>query len=238
MQTFIELNGLSCCVTHAEPFAAWSELRGRLAMLLLSLKNPAFTPELVQWFVELTAPQFDQAVISVVDTPYYHNLRAQYPHEDDKLIQRRQLDIDTLSFEKQRMVQRIINRVQTHQVSLIPWRVLEYVTPRWIREELDMAFAQRGAFYRNIIEQVKRIRDVSSNPEILERYAQFLLAEIPVILMLYYQGAGVVDMYPGANFFLYQMLESGELRAELPRSTEFVQAGTPLIYVEIPMSHG
>lgn len=233
MQSQILFHGRPCVFTHHTPLPAQEMLGQRFATLFLSLKNPDFTPKLVTWFIDMGKQVFTQAMICVVDTPYRFNLLADAGGIEDDTVIAQQKHLDQLALERRRMIQRCLNRADWPDVHLVPWSVLDRMPPRWMRAEVQAAFAAQGTFYTLVLDQIRAIRRVPNDSRSQERYAQFLLAEIPVLLLTYYGSTGVVDVYPGPNFGLYTTLEEGLLTHELPQISAFVQAGSPLISVEV-----
>lgn len=233
MQTQLLFHGRLCVFTHRTPLPAPEALGHHFATLLLSLKNPDFTPELVTWFIDMSKHVFTEAMICVVDTPYRFNLLADAGGIETDMVITKQKHLDQLALERRRMIQRCLNRADWPSVHLVPWSVLDRMTPRWMRTEVQAAFAAQGAFYTLVLDQIRAIRRVPNDHQSLERYAQFLLAEIPVLLLTYYGSTGVVDVYPGPNFELYTALEEGLFTHELPQISAFVQAGSSLISVAV-----
>ena len=73
---------------------------------------------------------------------------------------------------------------------------------------------------------------------LLERYAQFLIEETPVILYCYYMfSGGVVDVYPGKIADYFWRIERGDYAEELPQTTALATTHPGLIYVDFRQTH-
>jgi hypothetical protein len=217
-------------ITTADAFSNWHQRKH--FYLFVSLKNRRFTDSLLDWFVHVCAEYRVQGYISVVDSPYLLNERAKLGR---KLSEAEVSRIFQMASERYRQINRILRRRSSNSyIRLIKWEDLTSKTPARLKEEVLRAFGAKKRFYTAILEQTRQMKPRLTTIDSLERYAQFVLAELPILLYVYYATSdGVVDFYPGENFHFYEEVEQGTFEDELPETTAFIRQGQPLVYVHV-----
>lgn len=204
----------------------------RTAWLMISVKNPAFSNRLVNGFCRLVGEiGFRQGCVTIVDTPYMANIRAnqhdaaQAGAEIEKL---RRIGVEQLA-----RCQKVLRRHPACNIALRPWAGLEETIPQWIRAEVHDAFHAPGRFRVDVLARTR----LAVPPEVpdarLPQFAQFLVEELPVLLALYYLEPGsIVDVYPGENPALLWNIERGLYADELPGITALARASDGLVYLD------
>lgn len=231
----LNIIGAKCYVSSNDELFQPNNWHSRLAYLFISLKNPLFDWKLISWFINVCDKFFDRGFICVVDEPYYHNLVADYgpspvpPESIDKLHK--------LTFQKQRKAQKALNRNADFKVQLAPWSLLSSYTPQWMKKEVQIAFQMKGLLYSLVLHQVALSRSLPHKEDVLERYAGFVLNELPILIYAYYTySQGVVDFYPGENSKIYTAIEQNRLSVELPQITQFMHLSKPYVHVNVQVN--
>jgi hypothetical protein len=210
---------------------ALADLRDKSGFLMISVKNPLFTRKLVDRYCRFSIEHLDAGLITIVDLPYIRNILASF---EDPEARRREIEkLESISGEIRRLVEKVLTGYPSSNVSVVSWNSLVEETPRWLQEEIRAGFRVGGKFYGDIMAQTKKVIRVPGNERNLERFAEFLLEETPVILHLYYlYEARVVDFYPGppADYFL--KLEEGLYADELPEISRIAGKHAGMIYVD------
>jgi hypothetical protein len=205
------------------------DVEGRKAWIFISIKNRGFSRSYINRFIDMCEDAGIEGCICPVDTPYRYNAMAELkcddlpPEEADK--------IDRLSADITRMAQKAINGKCTERVSLVKWSDLEAQTPPVYREELTRAF-ENGTRIREILrDHVCSIKPVESEED-FERYAQFFLCEVPVLMYAYYSDGATMDIYPGPQPRFFWQIELGHFEQELPQLTAMTRGTRSMLYLD------
>ncbi len=223
----IEMDGLSCSLTGPR---LMGEFKDRLFCLFISIKNRKFTRDYINWFVGVCDRNNYRGLICAVDEPYLYNRMAELgvdilPEDETRKIYR-------LSKEVTRKAEKVVRGTLSKNVSLSEWAIISHSTPAWMKEETFVAYQQKGAFWAHIRNHISLIKNNVDDAS-LDRYARFFLCELPVLVYSYYRlESGVVDVYPGPNADIFQMIEQGVFEDELPRMTAYAHSGCPLAYLD------
>lgn len=204
----------------------------RSAWLMISVKNPAFSNRLVDGFCRLVADVgFRQAYVTIVDTPYIANIRA---NQHDAAFAAAEIEkLQRISAEQLARCERVLRRHPASDISLRPWAELERTIPQWMRDEVHTAFHTPTRFRSDVLARTRLAVPGEVPDERLAQFAQFLVEELPVLTGLYYLDRGsIVDVYPGENPELIWNVERGTYARELPRITALAQASEGLAYVD------
>ncbi len=171
-------------------------------------------------------------VVYVVDEPYIYNRQAELGMESLPLAETQKLE--RISWEVHQKAQNVIQGQGSNRVRVDTWQSLGQRTPAWMKAEVRNAFTQRRDFYHQVFQEVVAIKGSCSNKTQLERFAEFFLCEVPILVYAYYADPqGIVDVYPGHNASILWQIEQGLWRAELPQTTEFALAGPELVYLDV-----
>jgi hypothetical protein len=199
--------------------------------LFVSLKNHQFTNELLAWYAEVCSQYTVKGYISVVDQPYLLNEIARYGRP---LLEKEKARIFKISEERKRQVKRIIQKTSDVAIKLVSWEFLVQQTPVILQKEIAAAFSQKHHFYEAVMAYTQSVKSFYQSQDQLEKYAQFVLAELPVLINVYYTPkTGVVDFYPGENFPFFIDIEQGAFKEEIPETTAFIQESRPLVFVHV-----
>jgi ribosomal protein S18 acetylase RimI-like enzyme len=208
-----------------------SELRARSGLLAISVKNPRFSNALVAAFCRAARERFAGGVVTVVDRPYERNVAAGSGTPDEQ-----QREIETLrrvAAETRARVGRIVAK-HGSAVSIKAWDDLTAETPPWLTQAIRAAWERRGRFHAGLLAQSRAILPNEPAPEELERYAEFLLEELPVLLHLYYfRDREVVDVYPGPNPPVFWGIEAGAYADEMPELAHRLSPRGGLVYAHV-----
>lgn len=203
---------------------------GRLFCMFISIKNRDFTRDYIQWFVNACDEGGYQGLIASVDEPYIYNRMAELG--TDSLPDHESARIYQVSKETTRKAEKVIRGARSNNVTLTNWAALSSLTPAWMKEEVITAYQQQGAFWLYIREFVAEIKNHQCDAG-LDRYVQFFLCELPVLIHHYYHPeSGIVDVYPGPNPEIFLMIEQGVFKDELPRMSAFASTGYPVFYLD------
>lgn len=208
------------------------DLRQKPGFLMISVKNKSFSNQLIESYFDFAESHLTKSFITIVDTPYFHNIIARNYDEETKQAEIKKLE--RISDENHRRVTRLLKKREPHNIKLISWTELERQTPQWLHEEVSLAFNYRGQFYQDIVNRTSEVIPQEAIEETqLEAYSQFLLEEIPILCNQYYlQKNNIVDVYPGENPDLFWRIEAGYYSDELPRLSKAAMQGSGLIYVD------
>ncbi len=209
------------------------ELKDKTGFMMISVKNKSFSNRIIEQFCDFSDAHLNKSHITIVDTPYINNI---YATHDEEGLQQREIDkLRTISEQSHRRIERILGKRKCSNISLISWRELEQKTPNWMIDEVDHAFAQRGRLHRDILARTRQVLPLCMDDEQLEKYAQFMVQEIPTLCYLYYlfdKKTQVVDVYPGEQPDFLWDIESGHYADELPRISEITHHHSGLIYLD------
>jgi hypothetical protein len=195
--------------------AGLADLQGKSVYLMVSVKNPNFSARLINAFCDLVETHLGRGEVILVDIPYASTISA---IEADETVRRRELeDLHRVTGEKRRFVERILAK----RATLLPMysfdQVKREVAPSLLHE-VRGAFEIEGRFRRAILDRSREVAPPTIPDALLPRFAEFLVAEIPVLCSLYYARGepGVVDVYPGEILQIIWDIERGRYADELP----------------------
>jgi len=208
-----------------------ADLATRKGMLGVSVKNSRFTNALISAFARICSDCLAQGLVTIVDRPYERNISAagRGPHWEHAEITK----LRRIAAETHVRVTRMLTKERAGKIQLLDWSVLSEMTPAWLVDEIRSGWDRRGLFYEDVLSETAA---VIQNMEKfgLERYAEFILAELPVLLQLYYfSREQLVDFYPGPPPMLFWKLESGAYAEELPELMRQLVPREGLIYAHI-----
>ncbi len=205
------------------------DLSGREAWMFISIKNRAFDRAYVNRFIEMCEVLGIQGHVCPVDGPYHYNRMAELGRDD--LPGEEALKIERLTSDISRMVQKALNGSRTTRVDLVRWCDLEAETPPLYRSELTAAFNAGTAIRDAIFEQVGSVKELKDE-RTFERFAEFFLCEVPVLMYAYYSKGPTIDVYPGPQPKLLWTIELGLVENELPRLTALTRRGRAMLYLD------
>ncbi len=190
------------------------DLASRWGLLAVSIKNPRFSNALISEFVRFCSHSLAQGIVTVVDRPYERNLSAA-GHSSAR--ERAEIEkLRRIAEETRVRVTRILTGEGSGKIRLIGWDSMAEMTPVWLFDEIRAGWNRRGTFYADVLAQTQTVIQCTEQ-RMLERYAEFILEELPVLLHLYYfRHEQLVDFYPGPMPMLFWNLESGAYSKELP----------------------
>lgn len=205
------------------------DLSGRNGWMFISIKNRSFDRAYVKRFIEMCESLGVDGHICPVDMPYHYNRMAELGRDD--LPEEEALKIEQLSSDISRMVQKALNGLRTKRVDLVRWRDIEAETPSLYRAELTCAFNARTSIRDAIFEQVSSVKRLE-NERMFERFAEFFLCEVPVLLHAYYGNGPTFDIYPGPQPKLIWNIELGLFETELPHLTALTRKDRAMLYLD------
>ena len=164
-----------------------------------------------------------------VDDPYRYNSMAEL--KTDVLPEEEAAKIERLSSDITRMVQKAINGKLTKQVDIVKWRDLEDATPKAYRAELTKAFKEGTSIRDHLYDHISSVKPLDSDED-FERFAEFFLCEVPVLLNTYYSSGPTMDIYPGPQPKFFWQIELGEFEDELPLLTALTRKGRSMLYLD------
>ncbi len=205
------------------------DLSGREAWIFISIKNRAFNRPYVNWFIDLCEENDMIGHICRVDDPYRFNRMAEMGC--DELPEEEVLKIERLSSDIGRMAQKAINGKRTDRVDIVMWRDIADDMPVAYYDEIKAAFDNQTLVREVLRQHVCSVKEIDCE-EIFERYAQFFLCEVPILLHAYYRETPVLDIYPGPQPDFFWQIEMGLFANELPLLTELVKRGRSMLYLE------
>ena len=205
------------------------DLRGRDAWIFISIKNRSFNRPYIDRFIDMCDAFELRGHVCPVDDPYRYNRMAELGRDD--LPEEEVAKIQRLSGDIARMVQKAINGKRARHVDLVRWCDLEAETPPVYRAELTAAFTARTRIREILFEHVSSVKSIDSE-RTFERYAEFFLCEVPVLIHAYYGKGPTMDIYPGPQPKFFWQIELGLFEAELPRLTALTRAARSLLYLD------
>lgn len=220
------LPGLGGVLTAREPDF---DVAGRVAWVFISIKNRSFNRAYINQFIDLCDKIGIEGRVCAVDRPYLFNAMAEL--EVDSLPEPEAAKIDTLSSNFQRMVEKALRGKKSERVKLVQWAELERETPQVYRDELAKAFYGGTRVRQLFYDHVSSVKPISSERQ-FERFAEFFLCEVPVLLHAYYAYGPTMDIYPGPQPAFFWQIELGEFAQELPELTALTQRGRPMLFLD------
>ncbi|MBT8472112.1 MAG: hypothetical protein HKN14_00865 [Marinicaulis sp.] len=205
------------------------DLEGRDAWLFVSIKNRSFNRPYIMKFIDLCDGLGLKGHVCPVDDPYRYNRMAELKRDD--LPEEEVAKIARTSADIARMVEKAINGKRTEQVDIVKWCDLEEATPKIYREELTAAFKKGGQVRDFLYEHVSSVKPLEDDKD-FERFAEFFLCEVPVLLYAYYSNGPTLDIYPGPQPKFFWQIELGHFEDELPKLTELTKEGRSLLYLD------
>lgn len=205
------------------------DLRGRDAWIFISIKNRGFNRPYINRFIDLCEELDLNGHVCPVDDPYRYNSMAELKRDD--LPQEEVDKIERLSTDISRMVEKAIRGKCTKRVDLVKWRDLEAATPSIYREELTRAFRQKTRIRNMLHEHVTSVKTCDTERD-FERYAEFFLCEVPVLMHTYYAHGPTLDIYPGPQPKFFWQIELGHFEKELPQLTALTRAERAFLYLD------
>ena len=208
------------------------DLQGREAWLFISIKNRRFTKSYIAWFVRFCEEHGLEGHVSPVDNPYLFNRMAELGLDDlDDLPSAEAAKIGQLSSETARKAQKAINGHLSKRVDIVSWGDIETETPRVLLDEMRAAFDARTPVRDALHRHISSVKPVACERS-FERYAEFFLREVPVLLHAYYRCGGTLDVYPGSQPDFFWEIETGRYARELPKLTALTKSGRSMLYME------
>jgi len=205
------------------------DIAGRIAWVFISIKNRSFNRAYINQFIDMCEKVGIDGRVCAVDTPYLYNVMAE--HGLDHLPEAEAAKIETLSTNFQRMVEKALRGKQSSRVTLVQWPELEAETPQIYKDELASAFhggsRVRDLFYDHV-SSVKPIEDERQ----FERFAEFFLCEVPVLMHAYYSFGPTMDIYTGPQPAFFWQIEMGEFAEELPELTALTRRCRPMMFLD------
>lgn len=205
------------------------DLKGRDAWIFISIKNRGFNRPYIDRFIDMCDGLGLTGHVCAVDDPYRYNSMAELKCDD--LPEAEAAKIERLSTDITRMVQKAINGKRTTQVDIVKWRDLESATPAKYREELTRAFHNGGQIREILYDHVSSVKPIETERD-FERFAEFFLCEVPVLINAYYSNGPTIDIYPGPQPKFFWQIEMGLFADELPELTALTQAGRSMLYLD------
>jgi tRNA-dependent cyclodipeptide synthase len=233
--TYHEVDGLRLAISaRSAPFGT-NDLAGRTGHMMISIKNRVFNARLIDAFCGFAGRHLARAHVTVVDTPYLHNVAAIYADPAER--ERKAASVFTLADERVRQVRKLLARHDPKKISLHSWNDLAAAVPQWLTDEIKTAFNRRGRFRAALTEQCRRMVNGYASAGDPDAFELFLLEETPVLLYAYYLfHDGIVDFYPGVIGDYFWEIEQGVFSDELPRTTELARRHPGLVYVELGLA--
>ncbi len=205
------------------------DLSGREAWVFISIKNRGFNRPYIDRFIDLCDRSDIIGHVCPVDDPYRYNSMAEL--ERDDLPEEEAAKIERLSTDITRMVQKAINGKRTQNVDIVKWCDLERNTPKKYRAELTAAFHDRTIIRDILYDHINSVKQTNCERS-FERYAEFFLCEVPVLLHTYYRNVPTMDIYPGPQPNFFWQIEMGHFEQELPELTALTTAGRSMLYLD------
>jgi hypothetical protein len=205
------------------------DLVGRDAWLFISIKNRRFNRIYLNWFIDFCDEVGLSGHICPVDTPYRYNRMAEMGR--DYLQEGEEARIVQRSNEIVSMAKKGINGKRSNLVDIVRWAELESATPEVYLNELREAFYSGSRLRDMLFEHIACVKELNSE-KTFERYAEFFLSEVPVLMQTYYGQGSVLDVYPGPQAEFLWSLELGEFKDELPELSKLAHSGESLLYFE------
>ena len=205
------------------------DLEGRDAWIFISIKNRGFNRPYIDRFIDMCDRFGLNGHVCPVDDPYRYNSMAEL--KCDTLPEAEAAKIERLSSDIARMVQKAINGKRTSQVDIVKWRDLEDATPPKYRAELTAAFHDRTRIRDILYDHVNSVKPIDSERD-FERYAEFFLCEVPVLMYAYYSNGPTLDIYPGPQPKFFWQIEMGLFAKELPELTALTKGGRSMLYLD------
>lgn len=205
------------------------DLQGRDAWIFISIKNRGFNRSYIDRFIDMCDGLGLNGHVCAVDDPYRYNSMAELKRDD--LPEEEAAKIERLSSDITRMVQKAINGKRTTQVDIVKWRELEANTPPEYRAELTAAFQNGGRIREILYDHISSVKPIETEQD-FERFAEFFLCEVPVLIYAYYCNGPTIDIYPGPQPRFFWQIELGLFADELPRLTALTKAGRSMLYLD------
>ena len=228
----IERPDVRLTVSRLGNSATLADLDGKRGYLMVSVKNSSFTVAVVDTFCDLVESHLSASEIILFDTPYAAPILT---GEADGPARQRKLDnLRKAASDRRRFLETILARREV-SIPIRGFDEVEAEVPPALRHEVRQAFESSGRFRQALLARSRAVIPPSVPDELLPRYAEFLVSEIPVLCHLYYAGGqpGVVDVYPGENPQLFWDIERGRFADELPLTTALAKRSPGLIYVDV-----
>ena len=205
------------------------DLQGRDAWIFISIKNRGFNRPYINRFIDMCVAQGINGHVCPVDDPYRFNSMAELRRDD--MPPEETAKIERLSADITRMVQKAINGKCTKQVDIVKWADIERDTPSIYHEELSAAFHGRTRIRDILYDHISSVKHLETERD-FERFAEFFLCEVPVLLHAYYSRGPTLDIYPGPQPNFFWQIEMGLFKKELPALTELTRAGRSMLYLD------
>jgi len=205
------------------------DLKGRDAWIFISIKNRGFNRPYIDRFIDMCDGLGLNGHVCPVDDPYRYNSMAELRRDD--LPEEESAKIERLSTDIARMVQKAINGKRTTQVDIVKWRDLEANTPPCYRAELSQAFHDRTRIRDILYDHISAVKPVETEKD-FERFAEFFLCEVPVLMHAYYCNGPTLDIYPGPQPKFFWQIELGLFSKELPELTALTKEGRSMLYLD------
>jgi len=205
------------------------DLQGRDAWIFISIKNRGFNRPYIDRFIDMCEAAGVSGHVCPVDDPYRYNAMAELKRDD--LPPEEAAKIERLSGDITRMVQKAINGKCTKSVDIVKWADLEAATPPVYREELTRAFRGATRIRQILYDHVSSVKPLETERD-FERFAEFFLCEVPVLMYTYYANGASLDIYPGPQPGFFWQIELGTFEDELPELTALTRRDRPMLYLD------
>jgi hypothetical protein len=227
----INVDGWVLRISARDRTLGLSDLSSRVGHLMISIKNPRFNRDLIKGFCRFSSRYLQSSYITVVDTPYLHNIQAFCP--DPQEAMRKTSNLAKLAQERTRQVEKIIKQFPQASLNFISWKDLSSKVPVWIEHEIKDAFHSGGKFRRALSDECRSIvqnYDLADNKLALE---YFLVSEIPTLIYCYYMfHGGIVDFYPGKIGRYLWGIDTGLYEGQVPRISKLARSHQGITYVD------
>jgi len=154
--------------------------------------------------------------VAILDVPYAFNDAAKRGESNPSPAEFAR--VRQIGDERERMVKRVLHSSPGLTWSLLRWEDLEDSSVRNLRKELTWALRKPSELRFELLESASNwagSAGVVSSAELLG----FQIAELPLLLSIYYQRSLLVDLYPGELTPFFFDLEAGRWSHELPTAT-------------------
>ena len=188
--------------------------RSERVIIGFSVRNKNFDKGFFGNAFRLVRDYDSDGIVVILDYPYAFNDAAENglaaPTETHIAKNRR------IGDERQHMVEKVVRTEGATNVQLLRWESFaDEPLIHHFRDEIENAVRTVPEFRNDIIQNavvwLEKMGHVNS-----EYFLNFQIQELPVLFYFYYVQMFLIDIYPGPNFSLFQQIEDGLWRDELP----------------------
>lgn len=199
---------------------------------MISIRNRRFTTKLIDAFCHAASTRFEGGVITIVDTPYLHNIKAQTPAgplRDERIAR-----LSQLSTERTRNAQRCLRKAQCDRLRFLPWGTLSAQTPDWIAAEIDTAYRAGGPFAQAVTAHVLSVVENFQLDGDIAAFAAFFLEELPILIYAQYMfETGTLDCYAGPQPQIMWDIDRCAFQSDLPKISAMIETAPPMLFADI-----